>query len=112
MTVDEPTTTSNDTPEATPGGDPALPPYEGRKESADVAPADQGEADGVGVGGARRPTEADDQLRQTDPQQSDRGPVASPADEQPASDQDGDRPDEGSTGPAHQAGVPRGEDLQ
>lgn len=89
--------------------DAPTPPYEGRKESADVAPVEEGEQDGVGVGGARRPTEARPDLRQEDPQQSTRGAVASPADEQPAAESGGDEPAEAATGPAHQAGTPRGE---
>jgi hypothetical protein len=108
----EPARTHDGPPDDTPGGNPAVPPYEGRKESADVAPSDQGEKDGVGVGGASRPTEAKPGLRQPDPDQSPRGAVASPADEQPAAAQQEAKPDEGSTGPAHQAGVPRAEGFQ
>lgn len=93
------------------GHDAPTPPYEGRKESADVAPVEAGEQDGAGVGGARRPTEADPGLRQDDPEQSPGGAVASPGDEQPAAEHDGDAPGEASTGPAHQPGVPRGENL-
>jgi len=120
MSTIEPTRTPDETPghepEAAPGGDRAIPPYEGRKESADVGPAEEADEGGVAVGGARRPVETDDQLRQPDPEQTPRGAVASPADERPAAEQGGDEPggdepDEGSTGPAHQAGVPRGEDA-
>jgi hypothetical protein len=96
------------------GGGPALPPYEGRKKSADVGPADEGREGGVAVGGARRPTETDDELRRAEPEQTPGGAVASPAEERPAADEaaadrEAAAPEEASTGPAHQAGVPRGE---
>ncbi len=108
----EPMTTPNDSPEGTPGGDRAVPPYDDRKKAADVAPAEEGHEDGAAVGGARRPTETDSELRREEPSETPRGAVASPADEQPATESGGNEPDEGSTGPAHQAGVPRGEDFQ
>lgn len=107
-----PLSTSTNSPDTDPGNDRALPPYEGRRESADVAPASETEEDGAAVGGARRPTEAEPGLRQGDPDASPRGGVASPSDEQPAAQQSETEPDEGSTGPAHETGNRRGEDFK
>ncbi|MEP6852921.1 MAG: hypothetical protein ABJA87_09725 [bacterium] len=110
MTAELPPSAGTDGADQVMGADRAVPPYDGRKESADVDPVEGSTEDGVTVGGARRPTEAEPGLRRTDPQESARGPVASPAEEQPAASSGGDDPGEASVGPAHQSGVGRAED--
>lgn len=85
-----------------------VPPYDGRKETAD---------DGAGAttedartGGAAAPV-SDDQPKAPDPDETEGGATASPADEQPAQEESDD-PGEGSgaTGPAHHGGTGRAED--
>lgn len=96
-----------------PGG--PVPPYEGRKESADVETADaDGEApgvhkDGANVAGGQRPKESA-AMKAPDPQDTPGGEYAAPGDEQPASESGGDAPAAESTGPAHRSGTTRGED--
>jgi hypothetical protein len=86
---------------------PAVPPYEGRKESADSD--DQTYKDGARTGGASAPT-TDPEMKSPDPAETERGAVASPADERPAEQTpDGESAEQG-TGPAHSAGTTRGED--
>ena len=95
-------------PEA--GGTP-VPPYEGRREAADVDDEESARREGAAVGGATGPAESGGRTS-PDPETTRRGPVASPADEQPAADVDDEDadPGEASTGPAHRPGTPRGED--
>jgi hypothetical protein len=87
------------------------PPYDGRRESADVD-TDGGvaEKDGAKVGGATGPVEGAAPAKNAG---QDRKDGVSPADEQPAEEtSEGTSPaetDEG-VGPAHTPGVPRGED--
>jgi hypothetical protein len=90
------------------GGRP-MPPYEGRRESADVDNEDELRTDGANVGGATGPVESEE-MKAPDPDDTARGGQASPADEQPAAQSPGDAPaeDEG-VGPAHLPGTPRGE---
>jgi hypothetical protein len=87
-----------------PGG--PVPPYEGRRESADV---DSGGADrdGAHVGGATGPVESDQPP--DDPGSTPLGRTASPADGDDETEVAGHQPDPG-VGPAHQEGVRRGED--
>jgi hypothetical protein len=91
-----------------------LPPYEGRKENADVEPAGSGgeaagvHKGGVNVGGGQRPKESAP-MKAPEPGDTPGGEHAAPSDEQPASESGGDRPAEADTGPAHQPGTPRGE---
>jgi hypothetical protein len=95
-----------------PGQGSTVPPYEGRKDSADVASKDDDDGtvkQGVEVGGAARARETEG-MNSPHPDDTPRGEHATPADEQPASESGGDAPDEGSTGPAHYSGVPKGED--
>ncbi len=87
-----------------------LPPYEGRKESADVDGPEESTKDGARTGGATAPvqTDGDDS---DDPASTERGQHASPADEQPAAestdtDLDPDLTDKAS----HDPGTPRAED--
>ena len=89
-------------------GDRAVPPYEGRRETADVDGPDKLRRDGANVGGATGPVESDEH-KAPDPESTPRGAVASPSDEQPATL--GGEPGEASVGPAHYAGTTRGEEV-
>jgi hypothetical protein len=96
----------------------AVPPYEGRRESADVTdPSYRGPTggepassrEGARVGGATGPV-VDDEPKAPDPADTPGGATGSPSDEQPASlapqtDRDDDR-----VGPTHHEGTGRAED--
>lgn len=85
----------------------AVPPYEGRRESADL---DQDAVrEGARVGGATGPVENDD-FAAPDPADTPRGATASPADEQPAAEAPETDLDDDRVGPAHEPGTSRGED--
>jgi hypothetical protein len=86
------------------------PPYEGRRESGDVAGEERLRRDGANVGGATGPVESEE-MKAPEPADTPRGAVASPADEQPAADTPGGAPGPASVGPAHHAGTTRGEDV-
>lgn len=86
-----------------------VPPYDGRKESAEVEGAENSIQDGVRTGGATAPVEGDGGGID-DPADTPRGEHASPADEQPAADSPETDTDPDITGPSHQAGVGRAED--
>ncbi len=90
--------------------DNAVPPYEGRRESADVAGEEELRRDGANVGGATGPVESDER-KAPEPTETPRGAVASPADERPAADTPDGGPGPASTGPAHHPGTTRGEDV-
>jgi hypothetical protein len=60
----------------------AAPPYEGRRETADVDEEEKLRRDGASVGGATGPVESDER-KAPDPADTPRGPVASPAEEKP-----------------------------
>jgi hypothetical protein len=90
--------------------DQPVPPYEGRKETADIGTADETEEQGAYVGGARRPTESPGGLTSDEPRETPRGAHASPSDEQPAAAVGGSEPGEAAVGPAHEPGTPRGEE--
>ncbi|MGI8577295.1 MAG: hypothetical protein ACR2KG_05125 [Nocardioidaceae bacterium] len=104
------------TPTPSPGGDDpdtagsAVPPYEGRRESADVGTQQESERDGAKVGGATGPVE-DDEMKAAEPADTDRGATGSPADEQPAAESPETDLDDDTVGPAHVEGTPRGEDA-
>ncbi len=86
-----------------------LPPYGGRRESADpenTAPPENG---GAATGGATGPVTGQGG-DVDDPTQTPRGEHASPADEQPATDSEGTGSGPAMTGPSHQAGTGRAED--
>jgi hypothetical protein len=72
-----------------------VPPYEERRETADVDGADQAYRDGANVGGATGPVEN----------------AGAAANEQPASQMTESRGDDPGTGPAHEPGTARGEDY-
>jgi hypothetical protein len=83
-----------------------VPPYEGRRESADIDGPDEAVKDGARTGGATGPVEG---AGDADPGT---GGDASPADEQPAAEasETEQDPETGTTGPSHDPGTGRGED--
>jgi hypothetical protein len=87
-----------------------VPPYEGRRESADVEGEEALRRDGANVGGATGPVESAER-KAPEPADTPRGAVASPADEQPAAGSPGNAPGPASVGPAHHPGTTRGEDM-
>jgi hypothetical protein len=106
---------TNRGPAVAPGGEEEIgglvPPYEGRKEEADLDRGRPPQAD-ANVRGATNPVPVDDPgLTDPDPESTPGGATASPADEQPAAEADGGGDYEG-TGPAHTPGVARGEDQE
>jgi hypothetical protein len=88
-----------------------VPPYEGRRETADVDGPEDMHRDGANVGAATGPVEGNERRKAPEPADTPRGSVASPADEQPAADVPSGDPGPASTGPAHYAGTTRGEDV-
>jgi hypothetical protein len=88
----------------------AIPPYEGRRESADVGDQSESVKEGAKVAGATGPVR-DDEPKAPDPADTARGPHASPADEQPAQDMEENETSDKGVGPDHVSGVQRGEDL-
>lgn len=90
-----------------PGG--VMPPYEGRKESAEPEQQGGSTRDGVKVGGATGPV-SDDEFKAADPADTPGGRTASPGDEQPAAEMpDGSSEEATAEAPAHTPGTPRGE---
>jgi hypothetical protein len=87
-----------------------VPPYDGRRESADVDSQEESVKDGVRTAGATGPVE-DDEMKAPEPEDTEGGAEASPSDEQPA-EGESDDPGEGSgaTGPDHVGGTGRAED--
>lgn len=104
------------TPTPSPGGDDpdtegkTVPPYDGRRESADVAGSEESTKDGVKTAGATSPVE-DDEMKAAEPDDTPRGEHAAPADEQPASQMPENDLDDDAVGPAHTSGTTRGEDV-
>lgn len=78
----------------------AIPPYEGRRESAAT--------DTQGTGGATGPA-ADAEFKSASPSETPGGATQSPADEQPASQMPESDRDDDRVGPAHVAGTRTGE---
>ncbi|MDQ1643430.1 MAG: hypothetical protein QOJ90_2781 [Actinomycetota bacterium] len=90
-----------------PGG--VVPPYDGRKESAEPDQEGGTHRDGARVGGATGPV-TDDDAKSPDPSGTPGGRTASPGDEQPAHEMSGDAPSEGADdSTSHVAGTPKGE---
>jgi hypothetical protein len=89
--------------------EPAIPPYEGRKESANSG--DSTENAGARTGGATAPT-TDPDYKSPPPDQTAGGATASPASEQPASQMPERDRDDDAVGPAHAAGTGRAEDKR
>ncbi len=95
----------------TPGlEDRTLPPYEGRRETADVDPSQDSTKEGAKTAGATGPVE-DPEMKAPEPANTDRGAVASPADEQPADQMPETEESDPGVGPAHVTGTTRGEDV-
>lgn len=92
------------------GNERALPPYEGRRKSADVESEEEVSKGGANVGGATGPVESAE-TKAPEPADTERGAVASPSDEQPAAEtaESGGAEEEASVGPSHFAGTGRGE---
>lgn len=87
---------------------PAVPPYEGRKETANSD--EETYKDGVRTGGASAPT-TDPDMKSPDPADTERGATASPADEQPAAQTpDGESEEATTSQAAHTPGTSRAED--
>ncbi|MBA3309615.1 MAG: hypothetical protein H0U28_06070 [Nocardioidaceae bacterium] len=86
-----------------------VPPYEGRKETADVAGSETSEREGAKTAGATGLVE-DDEMKATPKEDTPRGAEASPADEQPASESTDTDLDPDMVGPDHYKGTGRGED--
>jgi hypothetical protein len=86
-----------------------VPPYEGRRESADIDPQEESSKDDARVGGATGPV-ADPSAKAAEPAETERGATASPADEQPDQMAEVEESDPG-VGPDHVPGTTRGEDL-
>ena len=97
----------NENPDTT---DKTVPPYEGRRETADVDGKEKSTKDGAKTAGATGPVE-DDEFKAPAPSETERGAVASPADEQPASESTDTDLDPDMTGPAHTPGTQRAEDV-
>jgi hypothetical protein len=87
-----------------------VPPYEGRREDADIDPQEESRKDEARVGGATGPV-ADPSPKAPEPAETERGATASPADEQPADQMSEVEDSDPGVGPAHTPGTPRGEDL-
>jgi hypothetical protein len=87
----------------------AVPPYDGRRTTADVDGEEKAYRDGANVGGATGPVENPNPA-QPEPADTPRGATGSPADEQPASSAPQTDLDDDRVGPAHHAGTPRAED--
>jgi hypothetical protein len=91
--------------------EPALPPYEGRKESGDITSEQAGEGTGTRTAGAaRQVADSDYNYKAPKPGETPGGATASPADEQPASQSSERDRDHDPAGPAHMAGTGRAED--
>ena len=100
--------TTSPNPDNPDTGDSAVPPYDGRKDTADMGGADDMHKDGAAVGGATGPVESD-HLKAEPKEDTPRGAEASPADEQPASDMPETDMDPDMVGPDHYSGTGRGE---
>jgi hypothetical protein len=87
----------------------AVPPYEGRRESADVKEQEAARKGGAKVGGASGPVD-DPEMSAPDPNDAPGGATGSPADEQSASQASQTDGDDEGVGPAHQPGTRRAED--
>lgn len=88
----------------------AVPPYEGRRESADVDPQEESTKDDARVGGATSLVE-DPEMKAPEPADTERGATGSPADEHPAEQMPESETSDPGVGPAHVPGTSRGEDL-
>jgi hypothetical protein len=85
----------------------AVPPYEGRKESA-TTDSSTSRVGGAHVGGATGPVD-DPDYKSPRPDATEGGATASPADEQPAAQTSESEGDDEGVGPSHTSGTRRGE---
>jgi len=85
-----------------------IPPYEGRKEAADVGTASSQSTGGANVGGATGAV-IDPDYKSPRPADTPGGAVKSPGDEQPASQAPESDLDDDRVGPSHVAGTGPGE---
>lgn len=86
----------------------AIPPYEGRKEAAEVTAANSQSSVGADAGGARGPV-VDPDYKSSSPADTPGGSVKSPADEQPAAQAPESDLDDDRVGPSHVPGTGPGE---
>jgi len=86
-----------------------LPPYEGRRETADVDGKEKSTKDGAKTAGATGLVE-DDEQKAPEPADTPGGATGSPSDEQPASQVEETDLDDDMVGPAHTEGTGRAED--
>ena len=94
------------------GGDPTdrpMPPYDGRRQSADVDGEEEMHKGGANVGAATGPVESDT-MKSPPKEDTPRGAEASPADEQPAADMPETDLDDDRVGPDHYRGTGQGQD--
>ena len=101
--------TDDNGPEAVDTQGRTLPPYDGRRESADVDGKEASTKDGAKTAGATGPVQ-DDEMKAPDPADTERGATGSPSDEQPASQMPEKDLDDDRVGPSHTEGAPRAED--
>ena len=86
-----------------------VPPYDGRRETADIDGPEKTEKDGARTGGATGPVEGIDD--DDNPAATERGAEASPADEQPAAEStDTDLDPDMTDTASHEPGTGRAED--
>ncbi|MFF2184659.1 hypothetical protein [Streptomyces sp. NPDC058155] len=90
-------------------GDRAVPPYEGRRKTADVGDKEKSTKDGARTGGATGPVE-DPDMKSADPEKTEKGATRSPSDERPADRSRGSRSAAEGTGPSRHGGTSRAED--
>ncbi len=94
--------------EQEPGG--VVPPYEGRKESAEPDQEGGTYRDGARVGGATGPVDDPDFKAPSPSETPGDGRTVSPGDEQPAADMpDGSSTEQGTDTGSHVSGTPKGE---
>lgn len=86
-----------------------VPPYDDRRKTADVDGPEESSKDGAKVAGATGPV-VDDEMKAPEPADTERGAVASPADEQLASEMPETDLDDDMVGPAHTTGTGRAEE--
>jgi hypothetical protein len=84
----------------------AVPPYEGRETSGEVA---EESSEAKTIGGGKGPVVEPSQ-KADEPEGATGDAATSPADEQPAAEQPEADRDDDAVGPAHVPGTPRGED--
>jgi hypothetical protein len=110
MTVDPNGQGDPNGPEGVDTAGKTVPPYEGRRESADIDGPEESVKDGAKVGGATGPV-TDEKRKAPEPADTPGGATGSPSDEQSASQLPETDLDDDRVGPAHEPGTPRAEDI-